>query len=778
MKRAYLFLIVVLLNGILLAQNKPTYHIGLLIDNLSSEVEPIILEMQNEIKAVVGEDASIVFLPYNETTNNFDVQKVRANYNSLIQGKADIILAFGTISNVIVGQQKEHAKPTILFGAVNSDVIKIDKTRTTSGVHNFNFLVTSQSYSRDLKTFKEIVDFKNVAVLVEDFLPDLVSIEATLDKEIGVLNASYKLIPFQNIDDIKSNLQGVDAVYMAGGFFLNDSEIKDLSNFFIENNLPSFTATHVDDVAKGLMATNQSEENLSRFFRRIALNVEAIVNGVDASELSVYIDYNNKLTINYNTAEQVGVPIRYSLIATTNFVGDYKKVVAEKKYNLLEVINQTVNNNLSLQSEKQKVALKEQDVKDAKSNYLPELSASATGTYLDPDLAEISGGQNPEYRTSGNISLTQTLYSEAATANIKIQSHLQKAEQENYNAAELDAVLSASTAYFNTLILKANTLIQSENLEVTKRNLEIAEQNYEAGEAGKMDVLRFRSELAQNTQAFVEAVNQLDQARFALNAVLNNPIDFKLDVDEAELSKGIFENYNYEQLGELIDDPSLRKQFVNFLVQEAKQNSPEIAALDYNLKATERTLKLNSSGRFVPTLALQGQYNRDFNQWGKGSIPEPALDDNYNLALNLSIPIFKQNKQNINKQIAEIQKEQLDINKDNFELNIERNINEAILDIINQIANIELSKISERTAKESLDLVQVSYSNGAVPIVQLIDAQRNYLQAQQAKANATYNYLLSSMQLERYLGQFFLLNTEAENQDFIRRFNAFLLTNN
>ncbi|WP_412986666.1 TolC family protein [Pontimicrobium sp. IMCC45349] len=778
MKRAYLFLIVVLLNGILLAQNKPTYHIGLLIDNLSSEVEPIILEMQNEIKAVVGEDATIVFLPYNKTTNNFDVQKVRANYNSLIEGKADIILAFGTISNVIVGQQEEHVKPTILFGAVNSDVIKIDKTRTTSGIHNFNFLVTSQSYSRDLKTFKEIVDFKNVAVLVEDFLPDLVSIEATLDKEVAALNASYKLIPFQNIDDIKSNLQGVDAVYMAGGFFLNDSEIEDLSNFFIENNLPSFTATHVDDVAKGLMATNQSEENLSRFFRRIALNVEAIVNGVDASELSVYIDYNNKLTINYNTAEQVGVPIRYSLIATTNFVGDYKKVVAEKKYNLLEVINQTVNNNLSLQSEKQKVALKEQDVKDAKSNYLPELSASATGTYLDPDLAEISGGQNPEYRTSGNISLTQTLYSEAATANIKIQSHLQKAEQENYNAAELDAVLNASTAYFNTLILKANTLIQSENLEVTKRNLEIAQQNYDAGEAGKMDVLRFRSELAQNTQAFVEAVNQLDQARFALNAVLNNPINFKLDVDEAELSKGIFENYNYEQLGELIDDPSLRKQFVNFLVQEAKQNSPEIAALDYNLKATERTLKLNSSGRFVPTLALQGQYNRDFNQWGKGSIPEPALDDNYNLALNLSIPIFKQNKQNINKQIAEIQKEQLDINKDNFELNIERNINEAVLDIINQIANIELSKISERTAKESLDLVQVSYSNGAVPIVQLIDAQRNYLQAQQSKANATYNYLLSSMQLERYLGQFFLLNTEAENQDFIRRFNAFLLTNN
>jgi outer membrane protein TolC len=397
---------------------------------------------------------------------------------------------------------------------------------------------------------------------------------------------------------------------------------------------------------------------------------------------------------------------------------------------------------------------------------------------LDPKVAEISGGQNPEYKTSGNIRLTQTLFSEAANANITIQENLKKAEQENFNKTQLDAILNASTAYFNALILKANTKIQSQNLEVTKRNLEIAQQNYEAGQSGKMDVLRFKSEQAQNTQAFVEAINQLEQSFFSLNTLLNNKIDFEIDVDDAELSKGIFKNYNYKQLGELIDDPSLRKDFVAFLVEEAKSNAPELAALNYNLKATERTIKLNGSGRLIPTLALQGQYNRDFNQWGKGSNPPPILDDNYNIGLNLSLPIFQQNKQNINKQIANIQQEQLNINKDNIELNIERNINEAVLQIINEITNIELSKISEETARETLDLVQSSYSNGAVPITQLIDSQRNYLQAQLSRANATYNYLLSSMELERYLGRYFLLNTESQNQDFIQRFNAFVLSQN
>ena len=107
-------------------------------------------------------------------------------------------------------------------------------------------------------------------------------------------------------------------------------------------------------------------------------------------------------------------------------------------------------------------------------------------------------------------------------------------------------------------------------------------------------------------------------------------------------------------------------------------------------------------------------------------------------------------------------------------LNIEKNINDSVLELVNQVSNIELSKVFEETAKEALDLTQTSYANGAVNIVQLLDAQNNYLQAQLASANATYNYLQSSMQLERSLGLFFLLQDETERQAFAQRFFEFL----
>ena len=198
-------------------------------------------------------------------------------------------------------------------------------------------------------------------------------------------------------------------------------------------------------------------------------------------------------------------------------------------------------------------------------------------------------------------------------------------------------------------------------------------------------------------------------------------------------------------------------------------NAPELKSLDYNLKATERSERLYGSGRFLPTVALQGQYNYTFSASGAGSTAPPLFqplpDGYYNVGLSISLPLFNQNRQNLNKQIASIQKEQLNTTIDDLRLTIEKNINDAVLQLINQITNIELSRVFEETAEEALDLTQTAY------------AQNNFLQAQLASSNATYNYLLSSMRLERYLGNFFLLQTEDERAEFIRRFLEYINNN-
>ena len=763
---------------IVLSQEKKTYDIGILVDLLEPELIPILQDLKNEITDVVGEDADIQFPEEYFLSNDLNLQRAQTNYEQLLNSDADIILAFGLVNNAVMIGQDSFPKPVILFGAVNNDFLNINQEVQTSGIENITYLITSKSYIKDLATFHELSKFKNLGIAIQQPFLEVYPYEDLFDEEFEKYNANYKLISFNTYEDIFNNLEDIDALYLAETFYLTTEQVTELANRFIELGIPSFSSARIEDVRLGILATNEAQENLGQFFRRIALSVEAFIQGEALADLPVFVSYDSNLTINYNTADRIGLPIKYSLVAITDFVGSFDKKVSEEKYNLLEVMNRVLANNLQLQTLQKDVELSEKDVQSAWTSYIPSVSASATGTYIDPKLAEASMGLNPEYSTDASIVLNQTVFSADANAGINIQKDLLGSQRERFYADQLDAIFEASNAYFNALILKQNLQIRATNLDLTKKNVQIASENFEAGLAGKSDLLRFRSELAQDMQAMIESVNELDQGFFELNQILNNPIDYNIDVDEAELEEGLFEQYNYTQLRELLDDPKLRRPFVSFLVEEAKRNAPELKALDYDISAIGRTVRLNSSGRFLPDLAIQGQFNQNFNRWGVGVNPNFDLDNNYTVGVNLSIPIVDQNRQNINRQIALIQKDQLDLSKSNTNLAIETNVNTAVINLINEVANISLSKVAEAAAEEALELTQTSYSNGAVNIVQLLDAQNNYLNARVARANATYTYLLASLRLERFVGYYFLLHSAAENDEFIRRFYQFLEENN
>ena len=761
------------------AQQRESFEVGILIDTLSAEIEPLLDALQGEIRAVVGEDARVEFPASNRLANGFNATRAEQQYQALLAGDSDLILAFGGINNRVVLGRENYPKPTILFGTINTDLVELDLDAASSNISNFNYLITSQSYRQDLETFKALYDYTHLAVLIDDALPYSDLVRTIFDPLFASLDASYTLISYTSPEDLDAQMHdgdnAIDGVYLAEGFLLDAAEIEALATYLFDRKIPSFTATPAEDVGLGLMASNQSEENLGLFLRRIALYVDAVINGEDLGNLPLAIEVSPELTINFNTAQQVGVPIRYSLIATTKFVGDFKNVLSEETYSLLDVIEELLDRNLVLRQSQRNIELAAQDVRSSKSTYLPDLSGSVSGVYVDEETATLSNGQNPEYTLSGAVTLTQTVFSDAANANIQIQKDLFEAEQENFNATELDLVLQAANAYFNILILKSNLQIQSENLELTRQNLRIAEQNFVAGQSGQSDVLRFRSELARNTQSFVEAANLLEQGFFLLNQLLNASINREIDVEEAQISEGLFERYMYERFLELLDTPSLRDVFVEFLVEEARNNAPELRSLDYSLKATDRIISLNGIRAYIPAIGAQAQYNRTFDRWGAG-VPPPgfALDENLSVGLTMTIPLFAKDARRINRQTAIIQKEQLALGRENTALDIEENVRSAVLDLINQVANIELSAVSEASAKESLELTQTAYSTGAVNSTQLLDAQNNYLQAQLASANAGYNYLLSSMVLERMIGRYFLLQTEAANDAFIARFFEYL----
>lgn len=298
----------------------------------------------------------------------------------LLNNNTDIIVAFGAVNHQLITGLQVHKKPTILFGTVNKELSSLDLKKQTSGVDNFTYLIESESFVEDLRLFKELTGYKNLGVAIDAPLADILPYTEALDQEMSALGVSYRLIPFNSVSDITANLQGVDALYMVGGFFMSKNQVSALAKILIEKKIPSFTVNGPADVSAGLMATNQSGENLEQFHWRLALTIEAYINKQALSQLPVYIDFAPRLTVNFNTADALGIPLKFSLIGETDFVGDPKNSVSDKVYSLLGAIKAGLDNNLSLRASEKDVELSIQDLKSAKSNYLPSVTAVATGT--------------------------------------------------------------------------------------------------------------------------------------------------------------------------------------------------------------------------------------------------------------------------------------------------------------------------------------------------------------------------------------------------------------
>lgn len=754
-----------------------TYKIGLLVDYRSPDFKPMFDQLAHEIIAVVGNSATIEFQATEMKVNDFDVDLARKQYLSMLESDTDIILAFGPVNNEVISHLSVHQKPTILFGTVNTDVISIDPNKKVSGVDNFTYVVVPSSYKKDLQDFQSIYPFKRVGV-VGAYQPwESEQLRQSLTETFVELGAEYEIIGYQSLSQFAESIGNVDAIYMAEGFGIPYAEIKQMAKLLIEKKLPSFTSTQVLDVENGWLATNQSDAYFERLFRRMAISVEAVINGENLSLRPVYVDTSDTITMNYNTAERIDLPIRFSQIATTNVVGDFEDIVVDQSYTVLEAVEAAIKNNLSLQSNKMDVVLSEENLSSAKTTYYPDLSATVNGRRVDTDLAKISGGNNPERTISTSLNFSQTLYSEDGNAAIGIQKSLLHAQQENYTTSVLDTILNTSQASFNLLRLKNALQSQAENLDITKRNLRIAEQNFEAGQSSKSDIFRFRSEMAKNMQSLIDAANDYEKGQHLLNSLLNNPIEYRIGIRDMQLKNGPFgaNEFGYQKLNETLDNPIEQNIFQNFLIVEALKVRPELASLSHRLQSIERDMAQYGWRRFIPTVSATAQYNHIIDRNGVG-VPDPnvALNNDYNVGLVFSIPIFNRGSDNVSLRQAIAKREQVLLQIANQKQSVETSIRNSVLDLSGRIANIHLSKVSETAAKQSLELIEVSYATGAVTITDLIDSQNNYLQAQLSSSNAHYNFLDSAVTMERAMGEFlFLDNQSNKSEDFIQRYEEF-----
>jgi len=527
-----------------------------------------------------------------------------------------------------------------------------------------------------------------------------------------------------------------------------------------------------------------------RHSRRIALNIQEILLGENAGDLSVTIPIDDEFVINMRTAEELKIYPAWSLINTSRLINTIEKK-ADRVLSLIDAITNAKQFNLDYLAEQMRIESGMMDVNIARSNLLPQLKSSLTGTLIDNYRASNSSGQIAEKTISGGLTLEQLIYDVDAWTNFDVNSLNQELRDYELQQAKLDLIKTTSVSYFEVLLAETLEKINKNNLNLSNSNMEIARYRVTVGSANLTEIYRWESEIANSLKSVIQANANRNLAEINMNRLLNFPSEESIDLDENSMDE-LIAIVTHDKVMKYYKNKWDFKIFRNFMVEESFLHSPELKVLNKVIEIQERISTGATTQFFLPTIGLQGQVNNTFYRGGAGSefnpvtipgigqfqIGAPPKDFSWNVGLNLSFPLFEGAGRFAEVEQASIELKKLHFQKESLQDQLEQAVRSALHLSGSSFAGMIQAKISAESSLKNLDIVINMYSQGFASITELLDAQNAALQAELLATSSQFDFLIDMMNVQRSIGEFIFTYDVDERKAFINRMEEFFELNN
>jgi len=251
-------------------------------------------------------------------------------------------------------------------------------------------------------------------------------------------------------------------------------------------------------------------------------------------------------------------------------------------------------------------------VGEARSTFLPKLTANATYTRLDvvpyisfkkmnefmPPMGPMSF---PDKITMGDddiygaaLTVQQPIFTGFKVLNgYKIASYGAKAEKNNYQKTRAELIFDVKKSYYD--VLKADQFLKTMQESVFLLNAHINDLNrmYEVGLITKNELLKAKVQLSNIEVTKIKAENIVKIARTAFCNVIGIPL-----ATDISLKHEFDSNFNFQE----------EQISVETAVARALKNRPELRQMDCNLNIGKKLVSLAKS-EYLPNIILVGNYN-------------------------------------------------------------------------------------------------------------------------------------------------------------------------
>jgi NodT family efflux transporter outer membrane factor (OMF) lipoprotein len=303
-------------------------------------------------------------------------------------------------------------------------------------------------------------------------------------------------------------------------------------------------------------------------------------------------------------------------------------------------------------------------------------------------------------------------------------------EQFALEASYLTLTANIVTAAVNEASLRAQIAATEEISRSQQTQLDIIQRRVTAGGASRADVLQQQSTLQSTLASLPPLRGQLAQQRNQLAAYIGA---LPADYTGAEFS---LDSLNMPQ-----DLPvSLPSKFV--------EQRPDVR--EYSALLHEATAQVGvATANMLPQITLTGSFGQEASKWA--NIFSPASNI-WSLVGSLSQPIFKGGQLMHQRRAAVAAAQQAAANYKATVVTAFQNVSNTLYALQADADALAANTIAERSAAESLALVQVQYKSGAASYVQVLSAEQSYQTAAVALVKARAQRYADTAALFQALG--------------------------
>ena len=754
------FLVISLLCAPSMAVEKLNLVIGITKDQSDIDTHVPVELIKSEILDLLGGDHEVTFKNAWDDSSWKENDFLNNSHISLKDPEVDLILALGILSGQILGFTPNLPKPVIAPFVIDPKLQGFNVVNGTSGIRNFTYIADTAEPGEIVSAFNAIVPFERlVVVLSPAILQGIPQIASIMAQQSNMKFIEAKENPAELLRELEQG--DYDAVMFTPLLGYSPVQLSAIANGLTERAISSFTMQDEAEVNLGFLAGYGSEvDNLVA--RRIALNVQRILDGQPAENIPVYLNSHSRVLINEQVARKLNRYPGWDLVDKFDVVNEDKSHT--KQLSLREALKIVQERSLHIAANVLEIQSSSYQLKQSRSNLLPQAHFQAEHERFDADLASAN---NPEKQNSSGVFVSQVLWSEEAFRGYSAQKYFHLAITEVGKQVTLDAVLDVLTIYLNLLQAQHIEELQLANLKRAKRNLELAEVRKRVGTGAAGEVYRWQSEIANSQSNWLSAKSKAKQLSVNLLQVLNLPQNENLELSPLTVAQaGFF--FNDERFRRYLPNSWSFEKYNNFMISEAIQNSPELSQLQAEIKAQEELLKSSKRKRWTPTVTATGGYNNIFETDGIGA-NDAFEQEGWQAELSIQLPIFTGGKNAANQKVQSSTLDALRVKEKIVLGNIEAQVRINLLASQASFPSMGYSAEAASYSNKNLELVTDAYQRGALSILDLVDAQNSALSADIQAVNSVYDFMRDYFKLQRVVGYFDILSSSSEKEDWYRR---------